>query len=183
MTTTVSRDRKPDPSESEERPTLGRDRVDTTRHELDTRSFDPTQGRKIGSDPYDGPPGTEGRLRPLRRSHSSPLRLLCKPVVNILAQPLDPDPERLVGLASPAPITTRSASSRAASSSSIPSARDTSRLQGRATSGHPAGVAGPTGLHGGADLGGLVLRAWLCAAECPGSGQERRGMGEATMGR
>jgi carbonic anhydrase len=48
-----------DHCQGEERPPLGRDLADTTRHELDTRSFDPTQGRKIGSDPYDDP--TQGR--------------------------------------------------------------------------------------------------------------------------
>ena len=55
MTTTVA----PNLTESEEWPTLGRDPTDTTREEFDAHSVDPTQGRKIGSDPYDDP--TQGR--------------------------------------------------------------------------------------------------------------------------
>jgi hypothetical protein len=55
MTTTVAPDLKPDHTESEERSTVDRDRAHTTREELDSHPFDPTQGRKIGSDPYDDP--------------------------------------------------------------------------------------------------------------------------------
>jgi hypothetical protein len=53
MTTTAAPDLKPDDTESEEWPTLGRDPTHTTHQEFDAHSFDPTQGRKIGSDPYD----------------------------------------------------------------------------------------------------------------------------------
>ena len=59
MTTTVAPDLKPDHTESEGWPTLDRDPAHATRDELDTHPFDPTQGRKIGSDPYDDP--TQGR--------------------------------------------------------------------------------------------------------------------------
>ena len=59
MTTTIAPDLKPDQTESEEWLTLDRDPAHATREELDTHSFDPTQGRKIGSDPYDDP--TQGR--------------------------------------------------------------------------------------------------------------------------
>jgi hypothetical protein len=46
-------------SESEEWPILDREPADTTREELQAHSFDPTQGRKIGSGPYDDP--SQGR--------------------------------------------------------------------------------------------------------------------------
>ena len=59
MTTTIAPDLKPHHTEREEWPTLDRDPADATREELDTHPFDPTQGRKIGSDPYDDP--TQGR--------------------------------------------------------------------------------------------------------------------------
>lgn len=59
MTTTIAPDLKPDHHESEERPALGRDLVNTSREQPESGSFDPTQGRKIGSDPYDDP--TRGR--------------------------------------------------------------------------------------------------------------------------
>ncbi len=60
MTTTVAPPQvKPGQSEIEERPSLGRDLADTTRQEPDTRPFDPMQGRKIGSHPYDD--ATQGR--------------------------------------------------------------------------------------------------------------------------
>jgi hypothetical protein len=59
MTTTVTPDSKQVPADSQEWPTLDRDPAHATREELDTHSFDPTQGRKIGSDPYDDP--TQGR--------------------------------------------------------------------------------------------------------------------------
>jgi hypothetical protein len=55
MTTTVAPDLKPDHAESEEWPTPGRDVADSTREEPDAHPFDPTQGRRIGSDPYDDP--------------------------------------------------------------------------------------------------------------------------------
>jgi hypothetical protein len=57
MTTTVAPDLKPDHAESEEWPTLGRDVADTTREEPDAaHSFDPTQGRQIGSGRTTTPP-------------------------------------------------------------------------------------------------------------------------------
>jgi hypothetical protein len=59
MTTNVATDLKPDRTESDRRPTLVRAPAGTTSREPDMRSFDPTQGRKIGSDPYDDP--TQGR--------------------------------------------------------------------------------------------------------------------------
>ena len=59
MTTTVAPDLKPDHAESEEWPTLGRDVTDITREEPDAHSFEPTQGRRIGSNSYDDP--TQGR--------------------------------------------------------------------------------------------------------------------------
>jgi hypothetical protein len=59
MTTTVAPNLNPDHAESDSRPTLVPVQADTTPQEPDVRSFDPTQGRKIGSDPYDDP--TQGR--------------------------------------------------------------------------------------------------------------------------
>jgi hypothetical protein len=59
MTTTFAPDLKPDHTESQERSTLVPVPPDTTPQEADVRSFDPTQGRKIGADPYDDP--TQGR--------------------------------------------------------------------------------------------------------------------------
>lgn len=59
MTTTIARDLKPDHSEREEWPNLDRDPAHATCEELDTHPLDPTQGRKIGSEPYDDP--TQGR--------------------------------------------------------------------------------------------------------------------------
>jgi hypothetical protein len=59
MTTNIAPDLKPDHTESEERPTRGQDPTHATREEFNTHSFDPTQGRKIGSDPHDDP--TQGR--------------------------------------------------------------------------------------------------------------------------
>ena len=59
MTTTVAPDLESDHSESEQPSTLGRDLADATREHTDARSYDPTQGRKIGTDPYDDP--TQGR--------------------------------------------------------------------------------------------------------------------------
>lgn len=59
MTTTVAQDLKPDLDEREERRTAELELVGPTSEELGARSFDPTQGREIGSDPYDDP--TQGR--------------------------------------------------------------------------------------------------------------------------
>lgn len=59
MTTTVAPNLKPERPEGEQRPTLVRAPADTTPQQPNMRSFDPTQGRKIGSDPYDDP--TQGR--------------------------------------------------------------------------------------------------------------------------
>jgi hypothetical protein len=47
----------------------------------------------------------------------------------------------------------------------------------------PAGVLDPAVFTVEQTSTASSLRAWLRAAQCPGSGQERRGMGEATMGR
>lgn len=57
--TTVAHDLKPDRYESEEQPILRPVPAETTDSEPDTQSFDPTQGRQIGSYPYDDP--TQGR--------------------------------------------------------------------------------------------------------------------------
>ena len=59
MTTTVAPDLKPDHTESDRRPTLVPTPANTAPQQPDVRSFDPTQGRKLGSDPYDDP--TQGR--------------------------------------------------------------------------------------------------------------------------
>ena len=59
MTTVVAPDRESDQSEPERPITRGRDLADTGRQEPAPRSFDPTQGRKIGTGPYDDP--TQGR--------------------------------------------------------------------------------------------------------------------------
>src|SRR5271169_1628792 len=59
MTTTVAPDLKPEHPERDERPTLVPAPADATPQQPDVRSFDPTQGRKVGSDPYDDP--TQGR--------------------------------------------------------------------------------------------------------------------------
>ena len=69
MTTTIAPDLKPDHTESEQWPTLGRDPTHATREELDAHSFDPTQGRKIGSDPTTIPPRDARSARTLRRPH------------------------------------------------------------------------------------------------------------------
>jgi hypothetical protein len=55
MTTTAGSDAKPDHAEHEEWPLDGRDVAHTIGEKPDTHSFDPTQGRKIGSEPYDDP--------------------------------------------------------------------------------------------------------------------------------
>jgi hypothetical protein len=59
MTTTVTPDSRQVEAESQEWPTLDRDPTHTTHEELNADSYDPTQGRKIGADPYDDP--TQGR--------------------------------------------------------------------------------------------------------------------------
>ena len=59
MTTVVAPDREPDHSETERTTTRERDLANPARREPDPSSFDPTQGRKIGADPYDDP--TQGR--------------------------------------------------------------------------------------------------------------------------
>jgi hypothetical protein len=59
MTTVVAPDRESDQSETERPTTRGRDLADAARQEPDPPSSDPTQGRKIGADPYDDP--TQGR--------------------------------------------------------------------------------------------------------------------------
>jgi hypothetical protein len=55
MTTTVTPNLKPDHAESDRRPTLVPVPADTTPQERDVHTFDPTQGRKLGADPYDDP--------------------------------------------------------------------------------------------------------------------------------
>jgi hypothetical protein len=59
MTTTATPNTKPQHLESEARPTPDQDPADTAREEPKAHSFDPTNGPKIGSDPYDDP--TQGR--------------------------------------------------------------------------------------------------------------------------
>ena len=59
MTTTLAPDPKPDHPELEEWPTLDPEHAHRAREEPDRQSFDPTQGRKVGSDSYDDP--TAGR--------------------------------------------------------------------------------------------------------------------------
>jgi hypothetical protein len=59
MTTVVAPDLESDRSETERPTTQGRGLTDTARQEPEPRSFDPTQGRKIGADAYDDP--TQGR--------------------------------------------------------------------------------------------------------------------------
>jgi hypothetical protein len=57
--TTASPDLKSDRYESEERSNLRPVPAETTPREPNPRPFDPTQGRQIGSHPYDDP--TQGR--------------------------------------------------------------------------------------------------------------------------
>ena len=59
MTTTVAPEHESDHSETDRAVTRERDLADTARQEPDPRPFDPTHGRKIGTDPYDDP--TQGR--------------------------------------------------------------------------------------------------------------------------
>jgi hypothetical protein len=59
MTTAVVPDLRPDPPERDEWPTLDRNPAHTTHEQPDPHSFDPTQGRQIGSNPRDD--ATQGR--------------------------------------------------------------------------------------------------------------------------
>jgi hypothetical protein len=59
MTTVVAPDRESYQSETERPTTRERDLADAALQEPEPRSFDPTQGRKIGAAPYDDP--THGR--------------------------------------------------------------------------------------------------------------------------
>lgn len=59
MTTTMTPDLEPGHAESGRRPPLVPVSADTTPQERAVRTFDPTQGRKLGADPYDDP--TQGR--------------------------------------------------------------------------------------------------------------------------
>ena len=59
MTSNVSPHLASDHHEAEERPTLRTVPAQTTPVEPDARYFDPTQGRQLGSHPYDDP--TQGR--------------------------------------------------------------------------------------------------------------------------
>ncbi len=59
MTTTVAPNRTADHADNQDWPTVGGDSANTTREEPDAHSLDPTQGRRVGSDPYDDP--TQGR--------------------------------------------------------------------------------------------------------------------------
>ena len=59
MNTAIAPNVWPNPHESEEWPAPVPDVPDGAREGIDARSLDPTQGRKIGSEPYDDP--TQGR--------------------------------------------------------------------------------------------------------------------------
>lgn len=59
MKTATSPNVRPDRFESKQWPALVPDQHDGAYEAIDARSFDPTQGRKIGSEPYDDP--TQGR--------------------------------------------------------------------------------------------------------------------------
>ncbi len=59
MKTAIAPHARPDGHERGEWPTLIPDERDGARGAIDARSFDPTQGTKIGSEPYDDP--TQGR--------------------------------------------------------------------------------------------------------------------------
>ncbi len=56
---TTAPELKPHDREPAEHPTLVPDPRDSSRPERETYPLDPTQGRKIGSDPYDDP--TQGQ--------------------------------------------------------------------------------------------------------------------------
>jgi len=57
--TAIAPHTRPDRYERREWPTPIPDQRDRAREAVDARSFDPTQGTKIGSEPYDDP--TQGR--------------------------------------------------------------------------------------------------------------------------
>lgn len=57
--TAIAPDLRPDNYEHEDRPILRPAPAEITPSEPDKRPFDPTQGRQIGSHPYDDP--TQGR--------------------------------------------------------------------------------------------------------------------------
>jgi hypothetical protein len=59
MKTAIAPSVRPDRQESEDWPALVPDLPDVAPEAIDARSFDPTQGRKIGAEPYDDP--TQGR--------------------------------------------------------------------------------------------------------------------------
>lgn len=59
MKTAIAPNLRPDGYESEEWQTLAPGLPDGARRTIDARSSDPTQGRKIGSEPYDDP--TQGQ--------------------------------------------------------------------------------------------------------------------------
>ena len=59
MKTAIAPNVRPDRDESREWPKLVPDLPDEAHRGIDARSFDPTQGLKIGSEPYDDP--TQGR--------------------------------------------------------------------------------------------------------------------------
>ena len=59
MTITAAPDLETDHPDSEQPPAPLREFSDPTQERLGARSYDPTQGRKIGADPYDDP--TQGR--------------------------------------------------------------------------------------------------------------------------
>jgi hypothetical protein len=59
MKTAIAPNVQPDHHDSGKWPTLVPDSLDGAREAVDARSFDRTQGTKIGSEPYDDP--TQGR--------------------------------------------------------------------------------------------------------------------------
>ncbi len=59
MTATAAPDLRPDQYQSEERPPRREVPAEATPAQSDTWSFDPTQGRRVGSYPYEDP--TQGR--------------------------------------------------------------------------------------------------------------------------
>jgi hypothetical protein len=59
MKTAIAPNVQPDSYDGETSPALVPDMPDGARDATDARPFDPTQGRKIGSEPYDDP--TQGR--------------------------------------------------------------------------------------------------------------------------
>jgi hypothetical protein len=67
MTTTAAPDLSPDHYQSEERPPLRAVPAEPMPAQSETWSFDPTQGRQVGSHPYDDP--TQGRRIGSHPSH------------------------------------------------------------------------------------------------------------------